>query len=215
MTTVYISRHSTPFKEHRGIELINENKLTWNKMSPLSVNGEKRAEKLSELKCLQNIDVVWSSEYVRAMSTAKYIAHKNDISVNIDERLGERIHGDLTDYTDMDDYHYRQYTDVNYKLDNGENQLEVRNRMLECLYEIIENNKDKNIFICSHQVAMTFFLMNWCKLNIETYELTYNNKEVFDMNFKTPELFKLVFDSNNELITIENIKRIENVLNNE
>ena len=27
MTTVYISRHSIPFKEHRGIENINENSL--------------------------------------------------------------------------------------------------------------------------------------------------------------------------------------------
>ena len=173
MTTVYISRHSIPFKEHRGKENFNEDSLIKNKMTPLSVNGEKVAEKLSELDCLQNVDIVWSSEYVRAMSTAKYIAHKNSIPVNVDSRLGERIHGNILETTDMDDYHYRQLTDPKYKLENGENQLDVRNRMIECLYEIISDNKNKNIFICSHQVSMTFLLMNWCKLNTETNECVF------------------------------------------
>jgi len=205
MTTVYISRHSIPFKEHRGIEYINEDNLTWNKMAPLSVTGEKKAEKLSELEYLKNIDIVWSSEYVRAMSTAKYVANKNNIKVNIDKRLGERIHGDLTKTIDFVGYEYKQLTDINYKLNNGENQEEVRNRMLESLYEIINDNKDKNIFICSHSTAITFLLMNWCKLDLEKKELLFKNRTIFDMNWDTPELFKLVFD-NNDLISIENIE---------
>lgn len=206
MTTVYISRHSIPFKEHRGIENFNEVSLIKNKMSPLSVTGEKEAEKLSQLKELNNIDIVWSSEYVRAISTAKWIAFKNDIPVNIDERLGERIHGDLTYDIDMEDYNIKQLTDTNYKLSNGENQIEVRNRMLKCLYEILESNKNKNIFICSHSTAMTFLFMNWCQLNYETKELIFNGKTIFDMKWNAPELFKMIFDENNNLISIENIK---------
>ena len=174
-------------------------------MAPLSVTGEKKAEKLSELEYLKNIDIVWSSEYVRAMSTAKYVANKNNIKVNIDKRLGERIHGDLTKSIDFNDYKYKQLTDINYKLNNGENQEEVRNRMLESLYEIINDNKDKNIFICSHSTAITFLLMNWCKLDLEKNELLFKNRTIFDMNWDAPELFKLVFD-NNDLISIENIE---------
>ena len=42
---------------------------------PLSVEGEELASNISEKKELQNIDVVISSNYVRAMATAKYISN--------------------------------------------------------------------------------------------------------------------------------------------
>lgn len=206
MTTVYISRHSIPFKEHRGIEKYNETDLIKNKIAPLSVTGEKEAEKMSELNELQNIDIVWSSEYVRALSTAKYVAYKNNIPVNIDERFGERIHGDLNESIDMDLYKFRQLKENEYKLNNGESQSDVRKRMLDCIFEIIKSNKNKKIFICSHSTAMTFLFMNWCNLNFDTKELTFNNKIIFDMNWHTPELFKLIFDDNLKLISIENIE---------
>lgn len=206
MTTVYISRHSTPFKEHRGVEKISENNLIWNKMSPLSVTGEKEALKVSKLDELSNIDEVWSSEYVRAMCTAKWIAHKNNIPVNIDERLGERIHGIIPNDIDYDEYHLKQILDKEYKLTNGENQIEVRNRMLECLNEILKCNKNKKVFICSHSTAMTFLFMNWCEVNYETKEMLFNGKTIFDMKWNAPELFKMIFDENNNLISINNIK---------
>ena len=56
----------------------------------LSVAGEKEAEKISELEELKNIDVLWSSNYARAIGTAKYIAEKNNIEINIDESFNER-----------------------------------------------------------------------------------------------------------------------------
>lgn len=74
MTTIYLIRHSEPFKEHKGIEDVNEDILFSNIKSPLSVNGEKLAEKMSKNKEFTNLDDVWSSDYVRAMSTAKYFA---------------------------------------------------------------------------------------------------------------------------------------------
>lgn len=203
MTTVYICRHSVPFKEHRGKELNSLDKLTINMMSPLSVLGEKKAERLSEY--LKNIDVVWSSNYSRAMSTAKYIAYKNDLKVNVDERLGERIHGNL-DNVDIKEFYNNQMVYEDYKLDNGESRIEVTKRMLDSLYEILEENNNKNIFICSHSTSIIFLLMKWCTIDYDNKVLNYNNKFLFDfMNWNAPELFKLTFD-NKELINIEHIK---------
>ena len=54
------------------------------------MNGEQLAGILSENVELSKIDVLFSSNYVRAISTAKYIASKNNIEINIDDRLGER-----------------------------------------------------------------------------------------------------------------------------
>lgn len=58
-----------------------------NEQNPLSDKGEILAQELSKIAELKNIDVLYSSNYVRAISTAKYIAEKNNIKINIDERL--------------------------------------------------------------------------------------------------------------------------------
>ena len=49
-----------------------------------------KAEEIIKLQELSNIDVLWSSNYVRAISTAKYIAYQNNIELNIDENFDER-----------------------------------------------------------------------------------------------------------------------------
>lgn len=56
----------------------------------LSVEGEVKAEKLAECAELKDLSAVFSSNYARAISTAKYIACKNLIEINVDQRLGER-----------------------------------------------------------------------------------------------------------------------------
>ena len=90
MTTVYVSRHSEPFRDLLGEYNSEDKEQVRNEKNILSVNGEKKAEQLSNYSELLSIDVLYSSHYVRAMSTAKYIALKNDILLNVDERLGEK-----------------------------------------------------------------------------------------------------------------------------
>ena len=75
-TTIYISRHSQPMKLNFDkssdcLQLQNEKQI-------LSIEGERRAKILSELDELKNVDVVISSNYVRAIETAKYISEKNN-----------------------------------------------------------------------------------------------------------------------------------------
>ena len=85
-TIGYLIRHSESWKECDKF-LYDETEQLRNEKIPLSVNGEYLARKLCELPGLSNIDVLFSSHYVRAISTAKYIAEKNNIEINIDERL--------------------------------------------------------------------------------------------------------------------------------
>lgn len=54
---------------------------------------KKRANILSEIDELSNIDKVISSNYVRAISTAKYIANKNNKDIDIIDDFGERKFG--------------------------------------------------------------------------------------------------------------------------
>ena len=93
-TTIYLMRHSeaTP-KTNLKYVSCKDNSQVVNEKAFLSVSGEKRAEEISKNEELQNIDAVYSSNYVRAMSTAKYIALENNTIVNIDDRLDERKRG--------------------------------------------------------------------------------------------------------------------------
>ncbi len=85
-TVIYLIRHSEQLKV-KGINASNDSSQIINEKIILSINGERLAQKLSEIDELKNIDIIFSSNYVRAIATAKYIAYENDIEVNIDERL--------------------------------------------------------------------------------------------------------------------------------
>ena len=88
-TILYLIRHSLQLKELENI-ITDESSQLKNEKIILSCEGEKKAEKLSKNEELKNISEIWSSSYVRAMSTDKYIAQKNNILLNIDQRLNER-----------------------------------------------------------------------------------------------------------------------------
>ena len=82
--------------------------------------------------------------------------------------------------------------------------------MNSAILDILNNNNGKNIAIVSHGTAISAMLKTWCdvKLNEETklIEIYFNDKFVFDGNWKCPELFKLEFDDKNNLININNIR---------
>lgn len=210
-TIVYISRHSITQK----INVLNdnENAFTQNIRTPISVLGEENAKKMSNYKDLKNIDIVFSSNYARAISTAKYVAFNNNLDINIDYRFGERVHGIINDYSELpSDFYERQLLDENYKLNNGESRIDVTNRMREALFDVIKCNEGKRIYITSHSTAMLFLFISFGKLEFvnNTFKLIVNDKLLIDSsNFKwnehTPELFKLEFDGNN----LNNIEFIE------
>ena len=209
MTTIYILRHSKPFRNSLGNYNVNEIEQIRNEKNPLSVEGESKALEMSKYNELKNIDILYSSHYVRAMSTAKYIAEANNILLNVDERLGERRFG-INDIKELPKTYFKdQFTNLNYKIGNGESINEVALRMQEAILEIIDNNKDKKICIVSHGTAISAMLSKWCdiKYNEDTdlIEIYFNNNLVFDGNWNSPELFRLDFENNN-LINILNIR---------
>ena len=204
MTTLYLVRHSEPFKSLRGIEDINESVLFSNKKSPLSVEGEHLAEKISNNSEFDNLDVVWASDYVRTMATAKYFAYKNGLKVNVSDKLGERIHG-IESWKELpSDFEIHQFEDENYKLPKGESQKEVRERLSKFIEKLLIGNKNKRILIVGHSTATAYLLKNWCEINYaDSYK--YKGNIIFDGNWKYCETFKLEFDENNELISIKNL----------
>ena len=90
-TTIYLIRHSLKFsndliKEYNTIQ----NSILKSEKIVLSVSGEKRALELSKIDELKNLDIVYTSNCVRTLETAKYIIEDQKLNVIIDERLDEK-----------------------------------------------------------------------------------------------------------------------------
>lgn len=207
MTTIYLIRHSLVFTDMENYNN-SESFQMQNKKQPLSVEGENRARILSEYEELQDIDYIVSSNYTRALSTAKYIASKNNLKVEVDENFNERLFG-IDSWSDISkDFFEKQIKEPNYKIKLGECQEEVRNRMYGGLINVLHNHKDEKIVILSHNTAMTFLLMKWCEINLTEVDrhriLKYKGKVIFDRPFDAPEVFKIEFDETNP-ISIEHI----------
>lgn len=205
MTTVYLIRHSVRMSKNI-IESINTNQseLLLNEKIILSVEGEKRAQLLSEQAELQNLDVIYTSNCVRTLQTAKYFLEKQQLKVHIDERLDERRAGIPNNHL-FPDWFERQYLDEKFKTEGGESQKEVIKRFNECFNEVINKYKGKRIALFSHGYAITFFLLKYCQLeSIDDRKLTYKFKDqiILDKSLNAPEVFKLIINEQNEVCDI-------------
>lgn len=208
-TIVYLIRHSIRFDTDL-IKTYNtsQNSVLKNEKVILSVEGEKRAEILSNQTELQNIDVVYASNCVRTLQTAKYLLEKQSLDVNIDERFDERRLGKV-DFVEEKNWFELQFTDENYKTEGGESQIEVRNRFSDAFNEVVNHNKGKRIAIFTHGMAIAFFLLKWCKLEDITEKklrISFNGRIVADKRINAPDVFKIILDDNNEPVEITNIE---------
>lgn len=211
-TIVYLIRHS----EKLDIKLIEK----YNEFEPyqisrekriLSANGEYKARILSQQNEFKNLDAIYSSNYVRAIQTAKYFAESQDIKIIVDKGFNERKYGNPEKSNDIG---CKQYFDENIKNFEGESRKEVTKRMEMSFQKALEENKGKRIAIFTHGAAMTFLLMKWCELvNVDENKkktLKFKDKIIIDKVFDAPEVFKLFV---NEELNVENIEHLEYVYN--
>ncbi len=205
MTTIYLIRHSKPLKVNN--ELNDDNLQIQNEKSSLSIEGEQIAKDKLNTKELDNIDILFSSSYVRAIQTSKYLAEKNNLEINIVSDLGERKFG-IDSWEQLpENFERKQFLDENYKIGDGESQKEVRDRMYSTIIRILDENKNKRIAIVGHATAISYLLKEWCNIEIvdDKVKYSFNDKILLDGYFNYCETFKLEFDDNNNLIEISNI----------
>lgn len=205
-TVIYLIRHS---KVLRNVNYMydSDNLQIQNEKKTLSIEGERLAQKRLNATELKDVDVIYSSNYVRTIDTAKYLLNKNCFQINIIPDLGERKFG-INSWDELPkDFEKKQFLDDDLKLGNGESQKEVRNRMYNTILKILNDNKNKRIAIVSHGTAISYLLKKWCNTEIIDNKLRFifNDKVILDGVISNCEVFKLVFDDNNILIDIDNI----------
>lgn len=205
MTTIYLIRHSKPLKVNNTFN--NDSLQIQNEKSSLSIEGEQIAQEKLNKNEFDNIDILFSSNYVRAIQTAKYLSTKDDLEINVISNLGERKFG-INSWNELpESFERKQFLDEKYKIGNGESQKEVSNRMYSTIMKILRENKNKRIAIVSHATAISYLLKKWCDIQVVDDKLKYsfNNNILLNGYFNYCETFKLEFDDNYELISIQNI----------
>lgn len=211
-TIVYLIRHSEKldtklvekYNEFESYQISREKRI-------LSANGEYKARILSQQDEFKNLDAIYSSNYVRAIQTAKYFAESQNIKIIVDKGFNERKYGNPEKSLDIG---CKQYFDENIKNFEGESRKEVTKRMEMSFQKALEENKGKRIAIFTHGAAMTFLLMKWCELvNVDENKkktLKFKDKIIIDKVFDAPEVFKLFV---NEELNVENIEHLEYIYN--
>ena len=132
MNTIYLIRHSVKYSKDNLKYKNGSDRNNYDEKICLSVIGEKRAETLSKEPIFNDVELIYSSNMVRSIQTAKYLAKRLDLEINIDSRLNERKCG-LPNYNEYPDWFERQYYDENFKTIDGESQKETCNRVYECI----------------------------------------------------------------------------------
>ena len=196
-TTLYLVRHADVCSKNLMNNIKNDISFQDNnERAVLSVIGEERALKLSKLNDFKGIDAIYSSNYSRAIGTAKYIADFNNIIINIDDRLNERRIGDIQD-VEWNEFYSSQMRDFDYKLPDGESINETKKRIIESIKNILMFETDNRVVVVSHSTALTCLLSAWCEVG-KNYSgdliLSYKDNTIIDGDWTAPMMYKVVFD---------------------
>lgn len=161
----------------------------------LSKKGEESAMALTNLEVLDKIEVVYTSSYFGAMNTGKYMAEAKGVDLVIDERLNERVVGELG----SNEFRFlkgMQEHDFSFKLKDGESILDTQKRMEDFLLDALIG-PEKNILVVTHNTALMSLIAKFCNRGYNLYDrliLDYHDEVIFDGIFHDIDLIEFVYD---------------------
>ncbi|MGK9044188.1 histidine phosphatase family protein [Mammaliicoccus vitulinus] len=132
----------------------------------LTSEGAEIAQSISKNLEDLKIEKIYSSPMKRAIKTVEPFAIKNNMEVNIDSRLSERV---LTRENTEDFLFYlkKSFSDYKLKFEGGESSEEALARAMEVLNEI---STDENILIVSHGNLIALILNNFEKFGYDDWK---------------------------------------------
>ena len=185
MTVVYFVRHAE--SDHKIIDELTR---------PLTTKGKKDADELVNHFDKMSIDSIYSSPYLRAVSTIRPIANKKGIAISIRDNFKERssnsswIHNQM----DLETFVGRMWIDVNRSVDGGETIAELKKRNINELALVLNKCKNKTIIIGTHGTALASIISN--------YEVNFSGKDFMKFINIMPYIVRMKFNEQ-ELIEID------------
>ena len=148
--------------------------------SSISEEGKEQIDKITNYLKDFDIDKIYTTTSSRTKDTVKKLSELKSIEIIEKESLKEISFGDFEGLTfdEIKDKYPKEFQDMiekgyEYKYPNGESLIDSYNRVCIELDNIISNNDDRTILICSHGGTMR---------NIITYLISNSYK--YHWNFK-------------------------------
>ena len=182
MTTIYFIRNA---------ECENLQDAT----SEFSAEGQKELTAIQGFFHDQKLDAVYLSSQKNAAKTMEFITNKEDIPVYVTEEFNERKIGQRV--ANLTSFSRRQWAEQEYKLNQGENLIDVQDRMIDGLEKVVTINKDQTTLICTHSFALATL--------IQFFDETFSFEEYQRTNSIRPWIVKMEFDGKT-LLALEEIR---------
>ena len=179
MTTVYLIRHSMKL---RGP--VNGAFPVFDRMQPLSAEGEERARRLLEFPELRGADFAVASTMSRSLATIRYLIEADDVPYAIDRRLNELEFGKKPEDMPMDEFMGRRWRFPDEVPEEGESVTACRNRMEAAILETVREHPGEKILIGSHGAAIGAYLSG----------VLGSMEDDFVRSINLPDVFRLGFD---------------------
>ena len=204
---VYLIRHSAPFVKIDNYE--DYKNVPWrefNKNMILSIEGERRASLLVNVPELRKVAHVFCSNSFRAIGTAKYLSEANNVKLTIDPLLTEREMG-VEKISDLDeDFTRKSFNNKEFKVPTGESLKETDDRFNKFLAFNLKNEKEP-FAVVIHGMMLLSYLQNYCDFafDSEYFMISFNGKTLVNGKLLNPDVFKITYNSYNEIINIDRI----------
>ncbi|WP_414052397.1 histidine phosphatase family protein [Macrococcus animalis] len=173
MRKIYFIRHS-----------IRDIRFKHDESAPLTEEGILLANGLVDVFKDKEISSIFSSPFKRAIVTVQPIAKDNEMEVDIINDFYERTVGDWID--NFSEFAKQQWSDFDYKLENGESLNDVKARIIHAFDMLVEKSEG-DIIICGHGTSFSV-LFNHLTNGAFGYD------EFIEM--KMPDVFEYVIGSN-------------------
>jgi len=184
MTSIYFVRHAKPDFTIRD-----------DASRPLTEEGKEGAIKVMKFLDDKDVDLIYSSPYKRTIDTIKPFADKIKKEIILIDGFRERAVGCWVD--DFNEFAKNQWTDFDFKLENGESLKEVQTRNIESLNYVINESCGKTIVVGTHGTALSTI--------INYFDSKFDYKGFESIKNEMPIIIKFVFHKNK-------IKEIEKII---
>jgi len=157
---------------------------------PLSANGILDAERVSSILEYENIDIILSSPYKRAIQTVEGIAGIRGKEIIIVDSFKERTLS-LEPVEDFNIAITKVWEDSSFSWPGGESNIKAQKRGIQAIENVVNTYEGKNIVIGTHGNLMVL-IMNyfdvkygfefWKTLDMtDVYRLTFDNEHLQEM----------------------------------
>lgn len=159
----------------------------------LTEQGYLDAEKVAQLLHKEDVEVLYSSPYLRAVHTIQRLADLCGKSVFIEEDLCERtLSGPHVKHDDFYEAKRQLYDDIAFAFPGGESGIQAQKRAVNTIEKMLGEHRGKKVVIGTHGDIMTLIFQH------------YNPSYDFDFWKGTtmPDIYRMDLDQADKMLQI-------------